>query len=149
VPKEFLIVIRRKHSFGQGIVGELYANREFVCYTLELAWFWNEKNKSCAPHGKYPGIMRHDYNDKWRVELLGVPSNRQHVQIHIGNYPRDIKGCVLVGSSFAPDAVLTRHEHARSSKLPIKDASGLIAVRFEGTHSTPWGDYSGTLSNTA
>lgn len=149
VPKEFLIVIRRKHSFAQGIVGELYANGEFVCYTLELAWFWNEKNKSCVPNGKYPGIVRHDHNDKWRVELVGVPGDRQHVQIHIGNYPRDIKGCVLVGSSFAPDAVLNSARAYEKLKVACKDASGLISVRFEGIQSTPWGDYSGTPSDTA
>src|SRR5208337_3817379 len=48
-PKEFHVLIKRKYSFAEGIVGELYANGVFVCYTLELAWFWNEKNESCVP----------------------------------------------------------------------------------------------------
>ena len=147
--KEFRILIKRKHSFAAGIVGELFANGKFICYTLELAWLWNQKDRSCVPPGKYAGFLRHDHKDKWRVELCGVPGDRQHVQIHIGNYPRDIKGCVLVGTSYGPDAVW----HSSAAYEKLKDAyeyaHGPISVEFAGILVTPWGDYRRVRTNVA
>ncbi len=149
VPKEFRVVIKRKHPFAEGIVGELYANGVFVCYTLELAWLWNQKNKSCVPRGKYAGFVRHDHKDKWRIELIGVPGNRQNVQIHIGNYPKDIQGCVLVGTSYTPDAVWNSTAAYEKLKNAYEHAHGPISVEFEGILATPWGDYPGVRSNLA
>jgi Family of unknown function (DUF5675) len=145
----FHVFIKRRQSFANGIVGELYANGQFICYTLELAWLWNQKNKSCVPPGRYPAFLRHDHKDKWRIELSGVPGNRQHVQIHIGNYPRDVKGCVLVGTSYAPDTVLHSGQAYQKLKDAYEHAYGPITVEFGGILATPWGDYSGTRSNVA
>ena len=148
-PKEFRIRIKRKHSFSEGMVGELYANGKFICYTLELAWLWNMKNKSCVPPKKYAAIIRHDHKDKWRIELIGVPGNREHVQIHIGNYPRDILGCVLVGTEYTPDRVLNSAVAYKKLKQAYDHAKGPITVEFEGILATPWGDYPDVPSNAA
>jgi hypothetical protein len=149
IPKGFQILIKRKHSFAEGIVGELYANGKFICYTLELAWLWNQKDKSCVPNGKYDSFIRHDHSDKWRIELTGVPGSREHVQIHIGNNPKDILGCVLVGTQYKPDAVL----HSKAAYQKLKDAyqhaHGPVTVEFEGILATPWGDYPDVRSNVA
>lgn len=148
-PIAFHVRIKRKYSFAQGIVGELYANGVFVCYTLELAWFWNENNKSCVPRGKYSGFLRYDHTDKWRIELSGVPGDREHVQIHIGNYPKDIKGCVVVGTSYGPDAVFDSASAYKKLKDAYQHAYGPITVEFEGLLATPWGDYPGVRTNLA
>jgi len=148
-PKEFKIVINRKYSFASGMVGELYANGKFVCYTLELAWFWNMKNKSCVPKGKYSAFIRHDHKDKWRIELIGVPGNREHVQIHMGNYPRDILGCVLVGTKYGPDSVWHSSEAYKKLQDAYRHVKSHITVEFEGILATPWGDYPGVQSNAA
>ena len=149
VPREFQVLIKRKRSFPQGIVGELYANGKFICYTLELAWFWNLNNKSCVPNGKYRGFIRNDHKDKWRIELTGVPGNREHVQIHIGNFPKDIKGCVLVGTSYAPDAVLNSVAAYEKLKEAYDHTHGTVSVEFDGILATPWGDYPGVRTNVA
>src|SRR5579863_9325186 len=101
----FDLVINRILPCSQSIVGELSANGSFLCYTLELAWFWNMNFRSCVPPGKYPGFLRYDKPDGWRIQLKQVPGDRTGVQIHIGNYPRDVVGCVLVGTAYSPDAV--------------------------------------------
>ena len=147
-PKGFHVVVKRKHSFAEGIVGELYANGMFVCYTLELAWFWNQEFKSCVPRGKYPGLLRHDHPDKWRIELIGLPGHTR-VQIHIGNYPKDTHGCVLVGTSYTPDAVWNSGAAYEKLKDAYERAHGPISVEFEGVLATPWGDYPGVRSNLA
>lgn len=146
---DFQLVIRRKHPFAESIIGELYVNGTFLCFTLELAWLWNEKNKSCVPPGEYRAHLRFDHKDKWRIELLNVPGNRQNVQIHIGNYPKDVLGCVLVGTSFAADKVLDSAKAYEKLKAAYREHPGPISVKFEGILATPWGDYPGTKNQLA
>jgi len=148
-PKEFKVVINHTHSFAEGIVGELFVNGSFVCYTLELAWLWNEKDKSCVPPGAYRAFLRTDHKDNWRIQLEGVPGGRQAVQIHIGNFPRDIKGCVIVGTSFSPDAVHDSAAAYEKLKSAYRQSPGPISVEFKGILATPWGDYPRARGTTA
>jgi hypothetical protein len=138
---QFRVVIKRKQSFAESIIGELYVNDAFLCYTLELAWLWNEKNRSCVPPGEYRAHLRFDHKDKWRIELIGVPGNRQNVQIHIGNYPRDVLGCVLVGTQYKADMVLNSTQAYEKLKAAYRQHPGPVTVKFEGILATPWGDY--------
>jgi Family of unknown function (DUF5675) len=140
---DFNVVVNRKIAFAEGLIGELSVNGLFVCYTLELAWLWNQNNKSCVPPGKYNGFLRHDHKDKWRIELTEVPGHREHVQIHIGNFPRDIKGCVVVGTSYTPDAVFNSVQAYQKLKAAYPDHPGRITVEFKGILATPYGDYPG------
>jgi hypothetical protein len=148
-PREFKVVIDRKRSFAQGIVGELFVNGSFVCYTLELAWFWNEKDKSCVPPGSYRGFLRTDHKDKWRIQIEGVPGGREGVQIHVGNFPKDIKGCVLVGNSYSPDAVHDSAAAYEKLKSAYRESPGTISVEFKGILATPFGDYPRARGSTA
>lgn len=148
-PKEFKILIDRKRSFAAGIIGELFVNGTFLCYTLELAWLWNQKDRSCIPPGVYRGFVRTDHRDKWRVQLQGVPGDRQGIQIHIGNFPRDIKGCVLVGNSYSSDAVLDSAGAYEKLRAAYRHSPGPISVEFKGILATPWGDYPAARGATA
>lgn len=139
--KSFDVLIDRKYSFTESIVGDLSVNGAFVCYTLELAWLWNEKYKSCVPPGKYSAFLRHDHEDKWRIELTGVPGNRTHVEIHIGNYPKDSVGCVLVGTSYSAGNVWDSGKAYEKLRVAYQRAPGAITVEFKGLLATPWGDY--------
>jgi len=145
----FDLVIDRILSCSQSIVGKLYANGSFICYTLELAWFWNMNFKSCVPLGKYPGFLRYDKPDGWRIQLLQVPGDREGVQIHIGNYPRDIEGCVLVGTSYSPDVVWNSAAAYSLLHAAYNQSTGKqIQVEFKGILATPWGDYPGSTTGT-
>ena len=71
---------------------------DFHCFTLELPWLDNKRSVSCVPDGRY---VAHKYNSpsKGSVLLLdGVP-DRSYIEIHVGNYTRQIEGCILVGDS--------------------------------------------------
>ncbi len=147
----FNLLIDRVHPHSASIIGKLYANREFVCYTLELPWRWNARTVSCVPPGSYSAFIRYDKPDGWRIQLENVPE-RSGVQIHIGNYPRNVKGCVLVGTSYGPNAVW--HSKDAYAKLkaafygesmvdgvPIACPAKRIRVAFKGILSTPAGDF--------
>ena len=69
----------------------------FECFTLELPWLENLKNISCIPEGNYIYKKRLSPSKNITViELIGV-ENRSYIQIHPGNYTRQIQGCILPG----------------------------------------------------
>jgi Family of unknown function (DUF5675) len=92
------IKITRGSYNTNSITGELFVDGRFVCHTLELPWKNNQSYVSSIPEGSYPAILRYDKPDKWRIQLDEVP-NRTVVQIHTGNFPSHIEGCLLVGNS--------------------------------------------------
>lgn len=89
-------------------LGELVIGT-FKCKTLELAWKNNAPKVSCIPEGVYQVVPRTSAKYGRHLHITNVP-NRSFILIHWGNYagsinPKsgqsDIKGCVLVGGSFA------------------------------------------------
>lgn len=72
----------------------------FQCFTLELPWLENQRGISCIPKGKYKAFRRYSPKNGAVIEFAAVP-DRSNIQIHAGNYTRQIEGCVLVGSSIA------------------------------------------------
>lgn len=76
-----------------------------VCQTLELPWEDNQPDVSCIPSGTYTCLLKyspeHAMNLYWITGVMG----RQDVEIHIGNYPSNTKGCVLLGDTRDGDAL--------------------------------------------
>jgi len=137
-----MVTINRKVSFASSIGGDLYINGDYVCATLELAWWWNVKDRSCVPLGTYQGFIRHDKKDGWRIQLVDVPGGREGVQIHIGNFPREIQGCVLVGERYTPDAIWkSAAAYKKLQSAYSKHRGEPVMVEFKGILTTPWGDY--------
>lgn len=90
------ITIVRTSENGSSTTGELFVDGRFVAHTLELPWRNNQSYISAIPAGRYAAHLRFDKPDGWRLQLNDVPG-RSGVQLHVGNYPRQIEGCVLVG----------------------------------------------------
>ncbi len=97
VADPFTVEVKRTSFNSSSLTGELFVNGEFLTHTLELPWNNNRSFISSIPAGTYSAFLRYDKNDKWRLQLENVP-NRSGVQIHIGNWPSQIEGCVLVGN---------------------------------------------------
>lgn len=126
----FELTVERKSSSTNCTMGYLIANGKVICYTLELPWKDNSSNISCIPLGTYNGILRYDKADGWRIQLENVP-NRTGVQIHMGNYTRQIEGCILVGTEAKLDSC---------SVFNSSDAYSKLKEAFYGTNnpnSTP------------
>lgn len=92
------LTINRMLYSNQGVIGKLYIDSDFECYTLENPWFNNLENVSCIPETFYQ-------MEPWKspkfgqcFRLLEVP-NRTNILIHVGNIQEDTKGCILVGES--------------------------------------------------
>lgn len=69
----------------------------FKCFTLELPNLNNQVNVSCIPDGRYRAKKRFSPSkQQWVVEYIYVP-NRTYIQIHAGNFTRQLLGCQAVG----------------------------------------------------
>ena len=71
----------------------------FSCYVLELPNLNNQKQISCIPKGIYSVQRITSPKHGLCYEVLNVP-NRSNIEIHIGNYPADIMGCLAVGLDY-------------------------------------------------
>lgn len=99
--------VERFESSSNSMIGKLYLQGKFLCYTLEEAWRNNARGNSCVPSGTYNAYLRYTSlksQREWCFELTNVP-NRTAIQIHIGNDPSHTEGCILVGLTHGPDNV--------------------------------------------
>ena len=69
---------------------------EFKCFTLELPDLDNQQDISCIPAGRYR-VTKYESPSKGSVLLLHNVVNRTYIEIHAGNFTRQILGCILVG----------------------------------------------------
>lgn len=99
---EFLLV--RNQFSENSTVGDLYINGEFFCHTLELPYRNNQKGRSCIPLGEY-GIKKRTSDEYGQHFLVTGTGERECILFHVGNYPKDTEGCILVGSTIGEDFV--------------------------------------------
>ena len=69
---------------------------DFKCFTLELPWLDNANDVSCIPPGVYKARKYQSPKHGTVILLEDVP-DRTFVEIHSGNFTRQILGCILVG----------------------------------------------------
>jgi hypothetical protein len=68
--------------------------------TIEPPWFSNQIGISCIPAGIYTCIVR--YSDKYGRHLIVKDvEGRTLILLHWGNYNKNTKGCILIGTKFA------------------------------------------------
>ena len=73
---------------------------DFIFKMLELPDKGNQKNISCIPEGIYQAKKRISPGKGYQViEYINVP-NRTYIQMHRGNYTRQLLGCQLPGVEF-------------------------------------------------
>lgn len=72
--------------------------QDFRCFTLELPWRMNQPSRSCVPAGTYE-YKQFDSPSKGKVLLLEDVPARTWIEVHSGNYTKQIEGCILVGDS--------------------------------------------------
>jgi hypothetical protein len=80
-------------------LGAMFDVEERICETLELPWRDNQRGISCIPEGSYECKLGFSPSRKYDVYWLQNVIGRQDVQIHIGNFTKDIRGCILLGTT--------------------------------------------------
>jgi len=102
-----LLIIRDTFT-DKSTIGKLFINGESFCDTLENPYINNQRNISCIPEGEYKVRLRlareSATRDYLHLLVQDVP-NRDFILVHIGNYPSQTQGCILVGNGREQDAV--------------------------------------------
>ncbi len=104
----------------------------FECSTLELPWKDNKTNVSCIPEGSY-WLEKYNSPSKGEVFLFSNVKGRTMVEIHKGNFNRDILGCVLVGQGFSDidrDGYLDVHTSKRTMEKLLEIMPDKFTVKI-------------------
>ena len=103
---------------------------DFKCFTLELPDLNNQKDISCIPAGVYFAKKRFSPSkQKTVIEYINVP-NRTYIQIHQGNFTRQLLGCQAVGDGikwFDGDDILD----VTNSGTTFEKLMSVLPDRFE------------------
>tara|TARA_R110000765_G_scaffold137973_1_gene237723 strand:- start:664 stop:1098 length:435 start_codon:yes stop_codon:yes gene_type:complete len=102
-----LLLIRDEFT-DKSTLGKLFLNGEIFCQTLELPYLDNQRSISCIPEGEYKVRLRTAKESSSRDYLhllVQDVKGRSYILVHIGNFPKDTKGCILVGQSRQQDRV--------------------------------------------
>ena len=105
------VEVRRFNQNDKSTVGLLFINGVFQCFTLEDTYNLPKKpSETCIPVGIYrlslqkAGKLYADYAARFKeykgMILVNKVPNFTGIMIHIGNYPKDTAGCILVGGAY-------------------------------------------------
>ena len=112
----------------------------FSGYSLENIYAGNWGEKLPIPPGSYRAYVRIHKNGQRVIEVIDV-NNYQHIQLHVGNYVADVKGCFAVDKTRGVDTVGKPRNSATSLNeiLKIIDLDGTknITVNVTGTNVGP------------
>ena len=113
-----IVLTRINEGHKACTLGVMTYENQFFLTTLERPWLDNKNNVSCIPKGVYKCVRWKSakYANAWHVQ--NVPS-REAILIHVGNFPKDTEGCILVGTEFGKDSVL-------NSKVALAKLNGLM-----------------------
>lgn len=88
----------REDYLPAGTLGRLYwPGIDDPILTVERPWLDNAVGESCIPEGLYEcRPRRYSKGGYEAVEICDVPG-RTHILFHRGNWPSEVRGCILVG----------------------------------------------------
>ena len=111
----------------------LFTIDDFRCFSLELPDKDNQQDISCIPEGVYDYYLRNSSKNGLVLELKSV-LGRDYIQIHSGNFTRQVQGCILVGDSIKyldsdsiPD--VSNSKNTLKKVLSLAGESGQIRIR--------------------
>ena len=114
------LILERQQYTNKSIIGSMYYDGDFICYTLERPWLDNEPFFSCVPTGEYT-LEPHDYKGRLPVvalvnEELGVThwdepgSSRSTILIHPANQVNELAGCIACGTDKGIDEIMNSRD---------------------------------------
>jgi hypothetical protein len=140
------MLLQRTTQTSQSVEGTLSVDGKFQCFTLEPSvrevsgkpvGFWKVPGRTAIPVGTYAVEISYFARDGYYSPILDNVPGFLGIRIHIGNFPQDTEGCILVGTQMGDNQVLnskvafaalmTKIQAAQQNQEPIQ-----ITV-----HSTP------------
>ena len=118
-----MLTLVRYTRIEEAILGSLYLNGAFICYTLENA-------AKAIPFGMY--AVQNSKSPKFKRELpllhnAQVPASRG-IRIHVGNTVASSSGCVLVGMGRNGDRLTESTPAETMVTMICRNESNLVIV---------------------
>ena len=118
-----MLTLVRYTRTDEAILGSLYLNGAFVCYTLENA-------DKAIPCGMY--TVQNSKSPKFKRELpllhnAQVPASRG-IRIHVGNTVASSSGCVLVGMGRNGDSLTESTPAETMVTMICRNETNLVIV---------------------
>lgn len=125
------IVVKRHTTTDRYTASELFIDRELFGHGLEPAWDTAGLVKPRAiPPGRYKVVLAISPKRGIVVpHVLDVPGFKA-IEMHIGNFPRDTEGCLLVGLDRRPGMVLRSADAFKVLMAKLTDCSGEIFAAY-------------------
>ena len=133
--------VKRQWFTSRSTVGELIVDGVHFCYTLEPPTRDDEIKPRAIPAGTYEVRIGWSPRHHRLIPMVGGVPGFSGVEIHIGNYPRDTEGCLLVGRTKDEDEVgestatfvrlfsMLSEAEARSEEVTISYSAEAIVSR--------------------
>jgi hypothetical protein len=118
-------------TIGEVFLRDNYGNKKASFVSLELPFLNNQKSISCIPKGIYNCKPRTSQKFSKHFIIENVP-NRNTILIHVGNYPKDTTGCILLGYE-CNFSVLHKHINITQSRDSLKKLLELAPNGFQLT----------------
>jgi hypothetical protein len=101
------LTLIRKYPATDCIIGELFIEGVFECYTLEdIERPVKVAGVTAIPRGHYEMVITYSERFKRLLPLLLNVPNFDGIRIHTGNTSAHTEGCILVGKSKTENQVL-------------------------------------------
>lgn len=101
------LLLQRKTEINNAVLGELFINGKFFCYTLEdKIRDVKIKHQTCISPGEYKIALTMSQRFKTILPLLLDVPNFTGIRIHAGNTIEDTSGCLLVGTAIKENTLL-------------------------------------------
>jgi hypothetical protein len=100
-----MLVLQRDDQNAQRTLGTLSDESGVLAQTLELPWLDNKPGLSCIPAGTYFANLLYSPVHGRKVYWLTGVKGRVDVEIHWGNFARNTKGCILLGTAREANAI--------------------------------------------
>lgn len=92
------VLLLRRWNTPEATGGVLILPSGKQIYTLECPWKNNQLRVSCIPVGRYKCIWHNSPKFGWTYLVTGT-APRTQILFHVGNYPKDTWGCILLGKT--------------------------------------------------
>ena len=125
----------RKFPADECVIGELYVNNKFECYTCEdIERAVKIAGVTAIPRGIYEVVITFSDRFKRPLPLLVNVPNYAGIRIHPGNTAADTEGCILPGKERTTNSVLQSVDafSALFAKLELAAKSEKIFIEIKG-----------------
>jgi len=103
------IEVRRRWTTGKSVISHVFVNGRCMCFGLEPPIRTDDVKPRAIPAGTYEVTIRWSEKHKRNVPHVEKVPGFEEIEIHVGNYPRDTEGCLLVGETMGEDYVGNSH----------------------------------------